>query len=143
MASQQAPTRSIRFRRPSLRPQSSLTNNIAYISDTGNFRIRTLHLTAGTNNSNTPSSYTVASLAGSTQGDTDAVGTAAQFAYPYGIVYHKSSVSSGGGGVLYVADYGNARVRRIVVATANVTTVAALPAGTYCYYLCITNNGTT
>jgi hypothetical protein len=83
---------------------------------------------------------TVATLAGSTQGYTDAVGTAAQFNSPWGIVYHKSSGSSGG--VLYVADYGNARVRRILVATANVTTVAALPAGSNGICLCITNNGT-
>jgi hypothetical protein len=40
-------------------------------------------------------------------------------------------------------DTGNARVRRILVATVNVTTVAPLPAGTYGYYLCIaSNNGT-
>jgi hypothetical protein len=115
------------------------SNNIAYISDYSNNRIRTLHLT-GTNNSNNPSSYTVATLAGSTPGYTDAVGTAAQFYNPCGIVFYKSSGSSGG--VLHVADLSNARVRRILVATANVTTVAALPAGTSGYNLCITNNGT-
>jgi hypothetical protein len=39
---------------------SDTTNNIAYISDYSNYRIRTLHLT-GTNNSNSnPGSYTVA-----------------------------------------------------------------------------------
>jgi hypothetical protein len=104
------------------------------LSNWDNNRIRTLHLTADTNNSNTPSSDTVATLAGSTPGYTDAVGTAAQFNSPYGIVYHKSSGSSSGG-VLYVAEWIGARVRRILVATAAVTTVAALPAGT-------TNNGT-
>jgi hypothetical protein len=111
---------------------SDTTNNIAYISDYYNHRIRTLHLT------DSNSSDTVATLAGSTQGSTDAAGTIARFNYPYGIVYHNSSGSSGG--VLYVAEYIGARVRRILVATATVTTVAALP--TNGIYLCITNNGT-
>jgi hypothetical protein len=109
------------------------TNNIAYISDCGNNRIRMLHLS-------TTNSYAVTTLAGTTSGYNDAVGTAARFSCPRGIVYHKSCGSSGG--VLYVLDSTNFCVRKILVATANVTTVAALPAGTYGWYLCITNNGT-
>ncbi|CUG90548.1 fibronectin type III domain-containing protein, putative, partial [Bodo saltans] len=42
------------------------------------------------------------------------------------------------GMVLFVTDTGNYRIRRIVVASASVTTVAQTP---YCYYLCISRDG--
>jgi hypothetical protein len=106
--------------------------NIVYISDSGNHRIRKLELS----NNNT-----VTTLAGNTSGYADGVGSAALFKYPWGIVYyhHKS------GGALYVADRNNSRIRKIIVATANVTIVAALNLSsgtTFCINLCITNNGT-
>jgi hypothetical protein len=123
------PARDARFHGPTGITYDT-TNNIAYIVDHLNSRIRTLDL-------HTSNNCTVTTLAGSTQGYTDAIGTAAQFNFPYGIVYHHGS------GMLYVAEYIiNARVRRIVVATANVTTSAALPAGTSAIFICITNNGT-
>jgi hypothetical protein len=110
------------------------SNNIAYISDYGNHRIRRLNLSTITN--------TVTTLAGNTYGHADGVGSAAKFRNLWGIVYHKS-------GVLYVTDNNNnnnnnnnARIRRIIVATAAVTTVATQLPGTYGYNLCITNNGT-
>jgi hypothetical protein len=111
-------------------------NNIAYIADSSNHRIRTLNLTDHNNpNNNSNINNTVTTLAGSTNGYMDAVGTAALFSYPCGIVYCH------GIRVLYVAD-ANARVRRIVVATRNVTTAATFPPGTNCKYICITANCT-
>jgi hypothetical protein len=59
----------------------------------------------------------VTTLAGSTSGFTDATGVAAQFAAPYGI-------TSDGAGNLYVAEFGNHRIRRINIVTRAVTTVA-------------------
>ncbi|CUG93630.1 Hypothetical protein, putative, partial [Bodo saltans] len=100
-------------------------NNIAYISDHGNCRIRTLNLT---NNNVTTS-------AGSSLGYNDGVGVLAQFYAPYGIAHYTSRID---GMVLFVADQGNNRIRRIVVASANVTTVAQTP---NCYYLCISRDG--
>jgi sugar lactone lactonase YvrE len=99
------------------------SNNIAYISDSYNHRIRSLSLSL---------TNTVSTLAGSTQGYTDAVGTAAQFSSPLGIAYHKS-------GALYVGEVDH--VRKIAVAAAYVTTLATLHS-TLCNYLCFTSNGT-
>ena len=60
----------------------------------------------------------VTTLAGSgTAGYADGTGTAAQFNVPI-------SVACDGSGNLYVADYGNNRIRRIVAATGAVSTLA-------------------
>ncbi|CUG87748.1 Hypothetical protein, putative, partial [Bodo saltans] len=102
-------------------------NHIAYISDCGNQRIRTLDLT----NNN------VTTLAGSSPGYQDGIGGAAQFYNPNGIVHYTSRID--GMVLLFVAATGSGRIRRIVVASATVTTVAQT---TYlCYYLCISRDG--
>ncbi|CUG60623.1 transmembrane protein, putative, partial [Bodo saltans] len=97
------------------------------MSDNGNRRIRTLNLT----NNN------VTTLAGSSIGYQDGVGVAAQFYSPYGIAHYTSRID--GMVLLFVADTGNGRIRRIVVASATVTTVAQTTY--YCYYLCISRDG--
>lgn len=105
------------------------TNNIAYISDTFNYRIRSLVL----------SSNTVATLAGSTGGHQDGFGTGAKFSTTRGIVCHSSSV-------LYVLDNyaGSNYIRRIAIASANVSTLATSSSASivYLYFLCININGT-
>jgi DNA-binding beta-propeller fold protein YncE len=65
----------------------------------------------------------VSVLAGSGQwmsspGTTDGIGTAARFNTPSGIAIDSTNTN------LYVADYGNHRIRRIVIATGQVTTLA-------------------
>ena len=63
---------------------------------------------------------TVATLAGSvSSGSTNGVGTVARFSMPKG-------VSLDGAGGLYVADSGNHVIRRVVIATRAVTTVAGV-----------------
>jgi hypothetical protein len=57
-------------------------SNVIYLSDTSNHRIRRLNLSANR----------VTTFAGSAQGYTDAVGTAALFRNPWGIVHHRSGV---------------------------------------------------
>ena len=59
----------------------------------------------------------VSTLAGSTSaGSTDATGTSAKFSNPVGIVTDGTN--------LYVADGDNHRIRKIVIATGAVTTLA-------------------
>ncbi|CUG86924.1 membrane-associated protein, putative [Bodo saltans] len=109
--------------------------NIVYISDYGNCRIRTLALATNS----------VTTLAGSFLGHRDGIGDAAWFLYTLGIAYHSS-------GVLYVtdsnydfsgADVPNTYIRKIFVASANVTTVALVDLYYYyCFYVCINNAGT-
>lgn len=76
-----------------------------YVVDTGNHRIR--KITSGGE---------VTTFAGSTQGDTEGAGPAAQFSYPYGIAADAS-------GNLYVVDTFNQKVKKITSAGA-VTTLA-------------------
>jgi hypothetical protein len=77
-----------------------------YVTDSGNNKIRRI-----------TSSGTVSTLAGANvSGRVDATGTAARFYRPLDLAYRN--------GVLYIADWGNNSVRRIDVATANVSTVA-------------------
>jgi hypothetical protein len=83
-------------------------NGTAYVGDYGNNRVRQIVVSTGA----------VTTLAGSgTAGWTDATGTAAAFSGP---IY----VSLDGLGNLYVADFGTHRIRKVVLATQAVTTVA-------------------
>lgn len=79
-----------------------------YVTDQYNHTIRKIVLSTGA----------VTTLAGSAglNGTTDATGSAARFDNPYGIVHV--------GGNLYVADYMNHVIRKIVVSTGVVTTFA-------------------
>jgi uncharacterized repeat protein (TIGR02543 family) len=83
-----------------------------YVSDLGNHMIRKIVI----------STKEVTTLAGSTTaGGADGIGAGAQFTSPYGIATDGTS--------LYVSDSGNHTIRRIVIATGAVTTLAGL-AGT-------------
>lgn len=86
-------------------------NGFLYVTETSGHRIRKIDLS---NNS-------VTTLAGSIQGANDGTGTGAQFASPFGITTD--------GANLYVAENGvgggsAGRIRRIVIATGVVTTIA-------------------
>ena len=84
-----------------------------YVADTGNNRIRKIVIDNGT----------VTTLAGSSQGYSDnAIGTSASFNGPRGI----TTVGEN----LYVVDSGNHLIRKIVISTGAVTTLAGT-AGTY------------
>lgn len=85
-----------------------------YVSDRGNTRIRSITAAAP---------YTVTTLAGSTSGNTDGVGTAARFKTPAGLAL------STDGTTLYVGDSGNNNLRQIAVGTGAVSTVPASTTG--------------
>ncbi|MGI4869558.1 MAG: NHL repeat-containing protein [Janthinobacterium lividum] len=85
-----------------------------YVADQANQRIRKIVAATGV----------VSTLAGSTYGYADGIGAAARFLDPAG-------VACDGSGNVYVADYNNARIRRIVVATGVVSTLAG--SGAYGY----------
>ena len=79
-----------------------------YVGDQGNRRIRKIMAATGV----------TTTLAGNSRnGSADGTGTAAQFSVPTGVAYD-------GSGNLYVSDYGNHLIRKIVLATAAVTTLA-------------------
>lgn len=85
-------------------------NNL-YVTDLGNHRIRKIAVASGE----------VTTLAGNTAGYVDATGTAAAFSSPRGITNDGTN--------LYVADSGNHRIRKIVIATGVVSTVAGATFG--------------
>ncbi len=80
-----------------------------YIADLSNNRIRVMDI----------ASQQVSTLAGQSQGSVDGTGATARFYYPIGMW--------GDGVNLYVADQFNYAIRKIALATANVTTVAGQP----------------
>jgi len=82
-----------------------------YVADQSNHRIRKIVISTGV----------VTTLAGSSQGSTDATGTSASFNYPRGITTDGTN--------LYVADYNNDRIRKIVISTGVVTTLAGSSSG--------------
>jgi sugar lactone lactonase YvrE len=94
-------------------PQGITTDGTnLYVADTSNYRIRKIVIDNGT----------VTTLAGSTNGFLDnATGTSAQFNLPYEITTDGTN--------LYVADTYNHRIRKIVISTGVVTTLAGSTAG--------------
>jgi len=83
-------------------------NGNLYVADPNNQRIRKVVIATGA----------VSTLAGNgTAGNVDGIGTAAQFTYPIG-------VAADGAGNLYVTDQGSHYIRKIVLATRAVTTLA-------------------
>jgi len=83
-----------------------------YVTELGNHRIRKIVISTGV----------VTTLAGSTQGHLDnATGTSAKFSGPYGITTDGTN--------LYVADWTNHRIRKIVISTGVVTTLAGSSSG--------------
>jgi hypothetical protein len=97
--------------------------DVAYISENDNCRVRRMDLTT----------KVVTTLAGGAQGYRNGIGTAAQFNFPTGLVFHAS-------GVIYLVDNGNGVVRKIVVATAVVSTVATVGG---CPRITVTRDGST
>jgi hypothetical protein len=80
-----------------------------YVADTGNQTIRKVVVATG-------AVTTLAGMAGLT-GGTDGIGTVARF---YGL----TGLALDGTGNLYIADAGNSTLRKVVVATGAVTTLA-------------------
>lgn len=81
-----------------------------YVADNGNSVIRKVDLYSGA----------VTTLAGDGfPGETDAVGTLAQFFMPVGLVLDE--------GQLYVSDYGGHTIRRVDLSSTQVTTIAGSP----------------
>ncbi|MFO0577316.1 MAG: NHL repeat-containing protein [Polyangia bacterium] len=86
-----------------------------YVADTSNNTIRKVVVATG-------AVTTVAGSSGSA-GSADGTGTAAKFKQPRGVAWD-------GAGALYIADTGNYTIRKLVVATGAVTTVAGTAGGT-------------
>jgi hypothetical protein len=82
-----------------------------YVADTWNHRIRKIEIATGV----------VTTIAGSTAGTTDGVGTDAKFLFPEGIATDGTN--------LYVADTSANKIRKVVIATGAVTTLAGADDG--------------
>jgi sugar lactone lactonase YvrE len=80
-----------------------------YVTDTSNTTIRKIVISSG-------AVTTFAGIVDSSLGDEDGIGTEASFAYPTGITSDGSN--------LYVVDSSSNTVRKIVIATREVTTIA-------------------
>ncbi|RYZ54417.1 MAG: hypothetical protein EOP49_05205, partial [Sphingobacteriales bacterium] len=80
-----------------------------YVADRSNHRIRKIVTATGE----------VTTLAGSTPGPADGISTAAQFYFPYGIAYD-------GNGNLYVTEDVGHRIRKVVISTGEVSTLAGI-----------------
>lgn len=92
-------------------------NGVLYVADLGNHKIRAINtLTASTSTI----AGTASGVAGAA-GDTDGVGTAARFNAPGAVATD--------GIYLYISDSGNHKIRRMNIATAEVTTLAGPAAG--------------
>ncbi len=95
-----------------LSPQGIVTDGVnLYVTDTDNDTIRKIVISTG-------EVTTLAGTAGS-PGSTDGTGPSAQFTSPEGITTDGTN--------LYVADSDNETIRRIVIATGVVTTLAGVP----------------
>jgi sugar lactone lactonase YvrE len=96
------------------RPGGIISDGIGnlYVADTHNHRIRKIAI----------ATREVTTLVGSTRGTADGIGLTAQFAAPF-------RLTNDGKGNLYVADFSNSRIRKIVIATGEVTTVAGRESG--------------
>ncbi len=94
-------------------PQGIATDGTnLYVSDTFNHRIRKIVISTGV----------VTTLAGNTNSFADGTGTSALFSSPNGLTTEGTN--------LYVADTGNHRIRKIVISTGVVTTLAGNTSGT-------------
>lgn len=82
-----------------------------YVADWGNKTIRKVVISTGV-------VTTVAGSAASAAGSTDGTGAAARFDRPWGVTCD--------GANLYVAEYGNSTIRKVVIATSAVTTIAGM-----------------
>ncbi|MBL0265618.1 MAG: hypothetical protein IPQ05_17560 [Leptospiraceae bacterium] len=82
-----------------------------YVADSGNHRIRKIVISTGV----------VSTLAGNGSGNTDGTGTAALFNTPQGVTTDGTN--------LYVADSNNHRIRKIVISSGVVTTLAGSSQG--------------
>lgn len=97
-----------------IQPMGICTDGLGflYVTDWANNRIRKINIATAA----------VSTLAGNTKGYFDASGAAAMFDHPYAICY-------GGNGDLFITDSGNHKIRKIVIATGLVTTVAGSTQG--------------
>jgi hypothetical protein len=87
-----------------------------YVTDTGNQKIRKIVIATGE-----VSVFAGPANGTTTDGDTDGIGNAARFNYPTGITCD--------GANLYVAEANNRRIRRIVIATREVSSFVGPPQG--------------
>ncbi|MFZ1250305.1 MAG: prepilin-type N-terminal cleavage/methylation domain-containing protein [Candidatus Microsaccharimonas sp.] len=78
--------------------------NAIYASETGNHRVRQISATG-----------TVSLIAGSTNGFTDGVGSAARFHDPLGLAFYEGNI--------YVADWSNNVIRQLTISTKEVSTL--------------------
>ena len=104
---------SARFNRPS---DITTDGTHLFVADTLNNKVRQIVIATGV----------VTTLAGpaegtTTTGDTDGTGNDARFYFPYGITTD--------GNNLFVADYGNNKIRKVVILSREVTTLAGPSAG--------------